>query len=312
MQKIDFTNYLETVVEKLKSKEITDKFNAGFAQPSVPFDYSTINPLLFLSKSNYDQIKNNFGISEILNSLGASEIYSESNLSYLTTVLRQVKAESILINPKPISLFNFHNTLVKMLSLAESTLKKPFLYTYNKNEFDDGILIFQILIDGDGLETEKYIKILSSLDELIRTISKVIETNEEKSEIVLLDSGSDTNLGIKTGIETAKSLFLIFKEIWEYITNFKLYKHKQRSQALLDSLSIRTEIQKKIDEGILTEEEGKEYLHVIKTRTDTLIGLKVLPKQIVAESNEIGNRKLLTEFEGIKLLTEGNSEINEL
>jgi hypothetical protein len=56
----------------------------------------------------------------------------------------------------------------------------------------------------------------------------------------------------------------------------------------------------------LTEAEGKEYLHMIKTRTDDLIGMKVLPKQIIMESNQIENKKLLAEFEGTKMLSSGD------
>jgi hypothetical protein len=46
---------------------------------------------------------------------------------------------------------------------------------------------------------------------------------------------------------------------------------------------------------------------MVKTRTDTLIGMKVLPKQIVAETNVIENKKLLNEFEGIKMLMSGET-----
>ena len=50
---------------------------------------------------------------------------------------------------------------------------------------------------------------------------KVID-EEEDTEIILLDSGSDTNVGIQASVETAKSLFLIFKEVWDLIKNFSL------------------------------------------------------------------------------------------
>jgi hypothetical protein len=42
---------------------------------------------------------------------------------------------------------------------------------------------------------------------------------------------------------------------------------------------------------------------MVKTRTDDLIGMKVLPKKIVTETNQIENKKLLTEFEGLKLIS---------
>jgi hypothetical protein len=306
MQKIDFVKNLETIVEKLKTVEILVDFNQGFNNPGQNYDYSKINSKLFLSKSNFDQIKEDNRYKEILSTLNAHEIYAENNLSYLTRIFRLNQAGPILIEVKAIALFNFHNTLLNTLNLSKNVLQSQTINESLANEINNGVVIFQIIIEGEGLETERYIKIFIALNELIETISKIMVDGDQKSEIILLDSGSDTNLGVQTGIETAKSLFLIFKEVWDFITNFKFYKQKQKNQTLLDSLTIRTEIQKKIDEGILTQEEGAQYLHMIKTRTDDLIGMKVLPKQIMIGTNQIENKKMLAEFEGMKMLTSGD------
>lgn len=303
MQKIDFVKNVETIVEKLKSADILKQFDDGFKQPGQAFNYGNINPLLFISKSNYDQIKNDDRYSEILSSLEAQSIYQETNLSQLTTILRNVKAEHVITAPNAVTLYNFHNTLIKTFTLSKNILQSSSITDSLDNEIDNGVVVFQIIIESEGLETEQYIKIFTAINQLIEIISKIVNEQDQKSEIILLDSGSDTNVGVKSGIETAKSLFLIFKEVWDFITSFKFYKQKQKNQALLDSLTIRTEIQKKVEEGILTNEEGLEYMHMIKTRTDDLIGMKVLPKQIVIESNHIENKKLLAEFEGLKMLS---------
>jgi hypothetical protein len=307
MQKLDFTKNLEVLVERLQSATIVQQFNTGFAQPNKGYNYGLITPVLFTSKSNFDQIKTDPRYQEILDSLNAAEIFSEQNLSKLTSVLKGVAADAIIVHPNAIALFNFHNTLLATYTLAKRILTSETLQSSLDDNINNGVVVFQILIEGEGLETEKYIKIFSTLQELIRTISKITSGQTEHSEVVLLDSGSDTNLGIKTGIETAKSLFLIFKEIWDYITNFRHYKMKQKNQTLLDSLTVRAEIKKRVDEGVLTEDEGKEYMHIIKTRTDELIGMKVLPKQLVLENNVIENKKLLTEFEGLKMISGGDS-----
>ena len=311
MQKIDFVKNLETIVEKLKSKEIVSQFQAGFNQPGQSFNYAAINPLLFLSKSNYDQIKDEAQFEEILRVLNAESIYTETNLSNLTTILQAAPAQTIIRQASAVALYNFHNTIIQTSKLSKNILQSKSITEIMLNEFDNGVVIFQILIESEGLETSQYIKIFTAINELIETISKIVNEQEHKSEIILLDSGSDSNVGIKSGIETARSLFLIFKEVWDFVTNFQFYKQKQKNQALLESLTIRSEIQKKVDEGILTEQEGKEYLHMIKTRTDDLIGMKVLPKQIVLESNQIENKKLLAEFEGMKLLTSGDQNNSE-
>lgn len=305
MQKLDFVYNLRTVVEKLQSEEIVKKFEAGFSQPNQNYQYNLIVPLLFLSKSNYDQIKSDESYSKILESLNSDSIYNEVNLSHLTTLLKNAQASSVLLNSKSISLYNFHNSLVSTLKLSNDILQNNNIQDKFEESIQDGINIFQISIETEGLETEKYIKIFIAFQELIDTLSKVLNETDQKSEIILLDSGSDTNIGIRTGIETAKSLFLIFKEIWEYITNHKFYKQSQKNKALIDSLTIRAEIQSKVESGVISAEEGQEYTHMIKTRTDDLIGMKVLPKQILIETNKIENKKLLNEFEGFKMLSSG-------
>ncbi|GAC1308962.1 MAG: hypothetical protein NVSMB24_23550 [Mucilaginibacter sp.] len=301
MQKIDFVKNLEVIVEKLQSEKIIALFDNGFRIPNNPYSFELINPLLFQSKSNFDQIKNNVQMSQILIGLNAEELYSESNLAQLTTILRPTPAAHIVIHAIPVSFYSFHKSLLLTAKLAKEVLLSEILNEGFDETLNRGILIFQVVIDNEGLETERYIKIFSALNELVETISKVVEETE-KSEVVLLDSGSDTNVGIKAGVETAKSLFLVFKEIWDYIVSFRHYRQNVDNKSLLDSLSIREEIQKKVSAGIISEAEGKEYSHMIKSRTDELIGMKVMPKQIVIESTEIQNKKLLSDFEGYKML----------
>jgi len=157
MQKIDFVINLENIAIKLKSNDILKQFNAGFIQPGQNFDYGAINPLLFLSKSNYDQIKDDERYSEILTSLNAQNIYTENNLSHLTTILRPNQANSILTKPNAVALFNFHNTVVQSSNLSKNILQSKSIIDSSINEVNNGVVIFQVLIEGEGLETEQYI-----------------------------------------------------------------------------------------------------------------------------------------------------------
>ncbi|BFM42826.1 hypothetical protein CFS9_14670 [Flavobacterium sp. CFS9] len=304
MQKLDFVKNLEIIVNELQSEEISNKFKEGFNSPSG-YGYSQINAPIFTSKSNFDRLKNDDKYREILNSLDADDIYSPQNLSNLTIILQNTGALQILGNPISSKFFNFHNSLINTLKITKEVLLNDTLEKSNENNLEEGILLFQIVIEEEGLSTEKYIKIFTALQELISVISKIESEEQFESEIILLDSGSDTNLGIKTGIETAKSLFLIFKEFWDFCINHKHYKAKLENVSLLESLSVREEIKNKVEAGVITEDEGKEYMHLVKTRTDALIGLKVLPKVIVTETNHVDNQKLIAGFEGTKFLTAG-------
>jgi hypothetical protein len=305
MQKLDFVKNLEIILDNLKSKEILFHFESGFSNPNQNYKYNEIVPLLFSSKSNYEKIKNEDGITRILEIYNCEQLYSSENLTYLTRSLPNSTAIAIFNNANNLELYNFHNTIVKTYMLSKELLLSDLLNETYEESLEEGVNIFQIIIDEESLETSKYIKILTSLTELIDTINRIHKDEISKSEIILLDSGSDTNLGIKTGIETAKSLFLIFKEVWDFATNHRQYRNEQNNKALIESLSIRSEILRKVEEGVISESEGIEYVHLIKTRTDDLIGMKVMPKLIVIENNKIENKKLLKEMQGIRLLSNG-------
>lgn len=305
MQKLDFVKNIKIIIDNLKSESILEHFENGFATPSQNYKYDNIIPLLFASKSNYEQIKNIDGLSDILSYFNCEEMYSENNLTYLTRSLSNAQATSVYGHTNNLKLYNFHKTIVNTYRLSSKLLLNDVLNESYEQSLNEGINIFQIVIEDEGLETFKYIKILNALTELIEVISKINNEEVNKSEVILLDSGSDTNLGLKTGIETAKSLFLIFKEVWDFATNYKQYKTSQNNKALLESLTIRSEIMKKVEDGVISEAEATQYTHLIKTRTDDLIGMKVLPKQIVLEHNKIENKKLLNEIEGVRLLSSG-------
>ncbi|WP_338767097.1 hypothetical protein WAF17_05125 [Bernardetia sp. ABR2-2B] len=308
MQKLDFVKNLEIIVSNLESSAIISYFQAGGKAKGANYDFSPINLHLFRSKSNYDNISNNVELNEILDALEASTLYNESNLSQLTTIFRNTQFHNLVANPLAFSFYNFHNTLLSMLKLAKKVLLTSLLEKNYDDYIEEGIIVFQTVIDTDGLKTETYAKIFTALADLVEVLSILNGEQEQESKIILLDSGSNTNTAIKTGIETAKSLFSIFKEVWDFTVNHKYYKASQTNKVILESLTTREEINKKVANGTITEDEAKQYQHLIKTRTNELIKLKTLPKQIVVENNQIENRKLLKEFDSTKTLTEGKKD----
>lgn len=303
MQKLDYVQRLGNLVEKLFTVEIITHFSNGLNIPSKQYPFGELNPLLFKSKSNIDLLLKDENYNAIIESLEGEQLYYENNLSSLTAIFRDVPGINIIANSNAVQFYSFHLALLNSFLLAKNVLQGKFISESIENEVENGVIVFQILIEGEGLETERYIKIFALLNELSEIVSKIVGDTEDKSEIVILDSGSDTNLGLKSGVETAKSLFLVFKEVWDFAINHRYYKQDKKNKVLLDSLTIRTEIHKKVEEGILSKKEGMEYLHIVKTRTDDLIGMKVLPKQLTIESNILENRKILANIAELKMLS---------
>jgi hypothetical protein len=314
MQKFDFVKNLEKISENLFSQEVLTHFENAINQPGSNYQFGNLRPTLFSSKSRYDQLIKDPDIFEILKKLDSDEIYSEANLSLLTGYLSTQQIGNIFMIKQCLAFYKFHLTIISTLNISKDLLLKSSYSESNEQTLQNGIIIFEIVIEEDSKDIDLYIKVLSLLNELASFVDKVsdsgvnsdIEEGEDKNnvEIILLDSGSNSNIGLKTGIETAKSLFLIFKEIWDFVVSHKQYQSKQKNDTLLESLTIRKAILTKLEEGVITENEAKEYTHIIKTRAEDLIGLKVLPKELIQKSHEIDNKKLLDEFKELRLLNQ--------
>lgn len=296
MQKIEFIKQIETIVERLKSQEIVNIFQGGFNQPQNAYDYSKLNPILFVSKSQFDQIMLDPTLSKVLNLISGNAIYNEVIMSKLHHVFRSAQAFHILLDPNGANFYTFHKGLIDTLNVAKNLLSNEIIDNDYLKNLDSGVILFTVKIETEGLETQKYVKIFTLLSELVNTLEKAFKLEESESEIILLDSGSDTNIGLKTKVELAKAIFEIFKEIWDFITSFNFYRAQQKNNALIDSLSIRKQILQSVKDGILTEEEGKEYIYTIKTRTDNLIGLKVLPRELIFKDKSIDSNYILDEY----------------
>ena len=311
MQKYDFVQHLKVIVEELKSKEIVALFEEGFKEeagsPKIT-EFGKILPVLFSSKGNYEKLLLKPDYAALLEKINVKAMYSDEKLAKISTRLPTVRIYEIFKYLVCVQMYVFHKSLLETNSLAESLLLSDLVNKGYEASMNEGVLMFQVVIEQDGLNSEDYIKIFIALQELVKKIGEVLYGKEEeyKTDIILLDSGSDTNVGIKTKTEIAKAIFDLFKEVWDYITSFSFNRQDRKNKALLESLSIRTEIQNKVDQGTISEEEAQEYMHYIKTRTDKLIGLKTLPKQIVLQTNNQPNRNLLEDLKVKGLLTGGN------
>lgn len=304
MQKLDFTENLKFLTLTLKSSEIIDFIDKLPVGPAINTD--PLTPRIIESKSNYDKINSDDKKQEILKNLNSENIYSELNISALLNSLvgltiQNQKKVHLFLKPNLLSFYNFHLTLLNALKLCENVLFKDNYF----NIMEDDTIIFRILSD-DEMEISRYSKILNLLNDLIEIIQKVHEDSETKPTITLLDSGSDTNLGIKTTVETAKSLFQIFKEVWDWVLNRKFYNSKLRNAGLLDNLNVLVAIKNAYDGGAIDENTAKIYRETVIRRTEDLLELNVIPKALIDTNTQESTRKLLTEYSEIKLLENHN------
>lgn len=306
MQKLDFTENINKLRQLLKSDAIV-----GFIdnlQSRGQINTNELTPLIIESKSNFDKIASDETKTEILQALNGTALYTETNIGILinasvnATIQGHPKVQ-LFLEQNILSFYHLHYTIIQTSNLCEKVLFKN-----NLRELDnDDTIVFRILIDH-SLEIRRYTKILTLINELIEVIQKVNSDTESKPTINLLDSGSDTNIGVKTTIETVKSLFQIFKEVWDWVVNRKFYKSKLRNAGLLENLNVMVAIKAAQDSGAIDESTAKIYKESIIRRTEDLLELNVVPKALIEIKAEDNTKRLLGEFAEIKKLESGNQE----
>jgi len=270
-----------------------------------------LTPLIIESKSNYDKISTDseeYNISKVIN---GESIYDQGFITILinqtiqTTLNKQQKVH-LLTNSNLSEFYNFHYSVIQCSKVANEILFSTDQSNFANNE---DVIIFRILVGKENFDLQAFGKIFKLIDELIQILKKIHEPdNEESPKVVLLDSGSDSNLGVKSSVQIATSLFQIFKEVWDWILNRKFYKSKLRNDAMLENLSVFNAIKESEDSGAIDEKTAKIYRETILRRTEDLLELKVLPKKLVESKTEISSGKVLSEYRETRLLESNNDE----
>ena len=311
MQRLDLLSKLKTISSALKSEQILAITSADFQQyianSNVPWNSQRLYPLFIESKSGYDLLISQEKFRPLLNAIEASKVYEISEFSKLLKNTTAPPNLAIAFHTGLFQIHTFHYLLQKNISLLRTFLLHGDEITSASPE-EKGLVILEITDFGGGISLDKLSKVFRLVSELTEIIA-LVETPSEKyqsPEIILLDSGSSSNLAFKTSVETAKSLFLVFKEVWDFCLNHKHYKNKLEIDSLDSNLTILGKIKDAQEKQLLTPEKAKEYSTLILRKTDDLIELKVLPKKIVSEVSSITHFELLKDLPSIKFLTEGD------
>lgn len=263
-------------------------------------DIDKLIQIIIQSKSNYDnKIQSDSDLKTISDAIG-STVYNTENISKLISEVSKIdygSRRSFFNSDLIVEFLLFHDALLKLNLIANATI--------TENQEEEHAIIFT-LISEENPSVDLVLEVLSKLNELIEIVEKIYE-EENQNNIYLLDKGSNTNIGIETGVKTAQSIFQIFKEVWDWLLNKRFYKEKIRNAAFLEKLEVLDKINEVKNNGAINEEEAARYKEIIIKRTDDLLSLNAVPRKLLIESNNSNNDQLLLGYNEIRLLKEGGS-----
>lgn len=313
MQKLEYTNAINSLAVQLSSSKIVQFFNDKTAQS--PIETSGLSRLIVESKSNFDRIIEKNGEELIVaKSINAENLYDPVFIGQLINhvVLNNKRSKAQLFAlGHTLAFYSFHSTLETMRISTNSVL---FANNGLTELSKDDILIFRILSNDGNISIAHLISISKTLKELLELIQKIVEPEGRKQdiEIILLDSGSDSNLGVKYSAKAVSSTFQLLKSIWEWIVARKFYKNKLRKADILGDLEVLNKIEESRQNKALTDDEAKGYKELILRRSQELIDLKVIPKELTKMQTEDANYQLIGEFTETRLIESQKNEIKLL
>ena len=294
MQKLDFVQGVEKVYKQMHSEEVIDAIETSLL-PNTSKSGAELSKLLWDMYSNYNALMKDKISSELLEILNGEDLFTPNDI---TTLFQSFQGDLGALNgdsqsPKG-KLFrrflNFHYALSSTYLLTRKSLADRKVIKSLNQEGQAGIIVFQVLNKKSGLSTSEYAKILTKIGDLVEFINTIYGETHQTANVILLDSGSDTNIGIDTHTKTATAIFNLFKEI---IGVFRFWRHDlndKDNKTILDSLDVLSKVDEKVKNGTISEEDGTILKTKIKRSAFDLLGLNVLPKEL---KNDLSNVSVL-------------------
>lgn len=293
MQKLDFVEAIEKVYKEMFTSDVVSDIESSLT-PGLSKYGSELAITLLDMYSNYNALKKDKRYSVILSALNGDELFTSDNIANLFKLFQGDIGQIDFLKNREFRLFlDFHFTLNATYEFTKKLLSQKKVRKSLGESGESGVVVFRILNEEDGLNTDVYVKIFKALELLFVTVSEIEGDGPVVPKIILLDSGSDTNLGLEAGVKASATIFQTFKQIFDFV-RFRRHERMERdNRSLLESLNVISEIKSKVEAKQITEEDGKRYTHHVKTSLNILLGLNVMPKDLTDEAENVSVMKFL-------------------
>lgn len=256
--------------------------------------------LIIQSKSQNDNYINESEELSLISSTINPSIYSAESISKLLLDIAKVEVDNRRTLFTELSIqefFIFHEAVLQ--------LSKVLGVVVTESMDRDDVVIFTV-ISEDNPSPNTIVEAIEKIQSLIDLVEQIYD-EEQENFIYTLDKGSDTNIGFETGVKTAKSLFEIFKEVWDWMVNRKYYKQKLANAAFTENLKIIEDIEEKRKNGSLSDEDAARFKTVFLKNIDELLSINVVPRQVLLEADRAtSNKQPLLDYNEVRLLKEGD------
>lgn len=283
-------------------QDLYSKFDSG-TNPESSWNTLRLSTLqeIVKSKSNYDNVIQADNDLEAISDSIDRGIYSAENISKIVAIISNTNRsgkKSLFTNNIILEFLNYHQSISNSNSLLSTVI--------SEDTSQSNLVLFTVVDEGNPT-TQKIIAALTILQELIDLLEKLYN-EEQTNTVIILDKGSNTNIGIETGVKTAGSIFEIFKEVWDWVMNRKYYKEKLKDAEFMEKLSIIQTIHQMKEDGSLEPEEALRYKTLVTRKVDELLNIDTVPRELLLKEGENKDTLILKDYNEVRLLKQGDSE----
>jgi len=312
MQTLQFTHALRQIVLATQADQLVGFLSRFLAKGNFNItdqDRQTFSILLFESRVAIAELLKAEDTGKIVKALGVDEIYEPPRLArMLAAMTNQGQAAGIWQNNDYYrEFFSFNNTiewLIKVEKACSQLLEKDKL---GETKPEEVVEIELADYEGTSVEIQRVTKLFDLLSNLHTNLARVLGIGDAQLKVVILDSGSNLLVGLKTAVDIVKLISGLFKEIWDKIKYGRFEDFDRKIDSISKGLTVTAVIQQQIENKTLDEETGNNLKYRILADMTTLVGIgAMLPATELSE--QVDRERLLTEKRGIKLLEAGKEE----
>jgi len=297
MQLSEYLKAINLIRDKLKLNEIADFiFEFTIAGKKITdSEKNKFSDLIFDIRENLSDLNNNKLCKDIIDEFRLNDILNRATLGKLLSIF-QISSDSTQISNNTENYRAFIHVALCCRLLNNNILATTNLIGGDRLQDDlddDEIVEFELNDYGkESVELKRFSDALIHIQNIYIVLSDIYEFDEDGFSISYCDSGSNLLVGIKTKIENAKKIKETIISTWEKVQGASYIDFERKSNSILKGLDVAEEIDKKVQSGAITDEDGRRYKKRLLDSLDDLFNDGITIKDYESDDKDITNKLL--------------------
>jgi hypothetical protein len=314
MQALEFTRALKEIKDALRVEELLALLERWIifgqnAQITDP-EKDQFTTLILSSNVGYERLKGREATRKIIENLAVGQFYESARLRAMITVISNVTQTNQIYGTVGhyVDFYSFAEQLRSFRTMESASRHLLAEEKIGHIDPSEGIVELELIEYADevGISPKRLEIFIASVKDLHTSLMLMEGIQSDTLTFKYFDSGSGLLAGIKCAREISQAIFFVVTEWWNKIRFARFETFHQRADAIGKTLTVAGQLHAAVQNGVLTEEEGKNLKMRILQDVNRLTEIgATIP---LGDEATVDQRQFLTEMRNTKLLTDGAAE----